>query len=208
LTFNITNDEGKFLVRLAREAVTVNVSRGESVKPPLDTPSKLKVKRGVFVTLNKVSGAEKTLRGCIGYPEPIAPLVEAVIESAINAAVHDPRFPPVSTEELDKIVIEVSVLTPQEHIHVKSPTDYPAQIKVGEDGLVVEKGWRKGLLLPQVPVECKWNAEEFLCNCCMKAMLSPDSWLLQDTKIYKFQAIVYGEERPKGTIKRARFKSC
>jgi len=208
LTFNLTDDEGEFLVRLAREAVTVYVSRGETVKPPRDTPSKFKVKRGAFVTLNKVSGAKKALRGCIGYPEPMVPLVEAVIDSAINAAVHDPRFPPVSAEELDKIAIEVSVLTPQERIQVKSPKEYPAQIKVGEDGLVVERGGYKGLLLPQVPVEYKWDAEEFLCNCCLKAMLSPDSWLLQDIKIYKFQAIVYEEESPKGAIKRVSLKSC
>jgi uncharacterized protein (TIGR00296 family) len=206
LTFNITDSEGKFLINLAREAVTVYVTRGETVKPPPDTPNKLKAKSGVFVTLNKVNGT-KTLRGCIGYPEPVAPLVEAVIDSAINAAVNDPRFQPVSKEEVDKIVIEVSILTPPERIQVKNPKDYLRQIKVGEDGLIVESGWNKGLLLPQVPVEYKWNTEEFLCNCCMKAMLTPDSWLMQNTKIYKFQAIVYGETTPKGAIKRIRLKN-
>jgi len=77
-----------------------------------------------------------------------------------------------------------------------------AKIKVGEDGLIVEKGMFKGLLLPQVPVEWGWCEEEFLCQCCVKAGLPPDSWLTKGAKIYKFSAIIFGEKTPKGEVER------
>ena len=123
-----------------------------------------------------------------------------MIHAALSAAAEDPRFPPVKLEELNSIVFEVSVLTPPELVEVEKPTDYPSKIKVGQDGLIMERGYRKGLLLPQVPVELKWNEEEFLCQTAMKAGLPPDSWLLKDSKIYKFQAIIFEEASPKGKI--------
>jgi len=124
-----------------------------------------------------------------------------VIDAALSAATRDPRFPPVAPEELEQITFEVSVLTPPEHVKVEKPTDYPSKIKVGQDGLIIEKSYCKGLLLPQVPIELDWNEEEFLCQCSMKAGMSPDSWLLKDTKIYRFQAIIFEEALPKGQIK-------
>jgi uncharacterized protein (TIGR00296 family) len=84
---------------------------------------------------------------------------------------------------------------------VDKPTEYPTKIKVGRDGLIMERGHYKGLLLPQVPVEWNWKEEEFLCQTAMKAGLSPDAWLLKDTKIYRFQAIIFEEASPKGQIK-------
>ena len=94
------------------------------------------------------------------------------------------------------------MLTPPETIEVENPKEYVAKIKVGEDGLIVEKGICKGLLLPQVPVEWEWFEEEFLCQCCVKAGLPPDSWLTKGTRIYKFQAIIFEEETPQGEVKR------
>jgi uncharacterized protein (TIGR00296 family) len=94
------------------------------------------------------------------------------------------------------------VLTPPELVEVKKPTDYTLKIKVGQDGLIVERGYWKGLLLPQVPIEWNWNEEEFLCQCCIKAGLPPDNWLLKETKIYRFQAIIFEELEPKGKIVR------
>lgn len=158
-------------------------------------------KCGVFVTLNHAEAGAKELRGCIGYPEPILPLVEATLDSAVNSATHDPRFPSVTLKELDKIVVEVSVLTPPQLIEVKDPKDYPRKIAIGKDGLIVERGWYKGLLLPQVPIEWHWDEEEFLSNCCMKAGLPPDCWVVEGTKIYSFQAIIFEEESPKGKVK-------
>jgi hypothetical protein len=156
----------------------------------------------VFVTINSVKRGEKELRGCIGYPYPTDPLAKAVIESAINAATEDPRFYPLTLKDLDTVVLEVSVLTPPQKIEAKTPKEYPVKIRVGEDGLMVEKGMFKGLLLPQVPIEWNWDTEEFLCQCCVKAGLSPDSWLLSGTKLSKFQAIIFEEKTPKGEVKR------
>ncbi len=168
---------------------------------PQDTSKKLLEQCGVFVTINTAKHGEKQLRGCIGYPYPTLPLVEAVIESAIDAATQDPRFYPLSLKELGNVVFEVSVLTPPELITVQKPDEYVNRVKIGEDGLIVEKGVFKGLLLPQVPVEWAWGEEEFLCQCCVKAGLPPDSWLTKGTKIYKFQAIIFEEDAPDGEIK-------
>jgi uncharacterized protein (TIGR00296 family) len=200
MPFQLSLDEGKFLVELARNAVKEYLTTGKHLKAPQNTP-KLFEQCGVFVTINKVKQGEKQLRGCIGYPYPTLPLVEAVIESAVDAATQDPRFYPLSLNELSDVVFEVSVLTPPEAITVKKPDEYVTKIKVGEDGLIVEKGVFKGLLLPQVPVEWEWDEEEFLCQCCIKAGLPPDSWLTKGTKIYKFQAIIFEEEKPQGKIK-------
>ncbi len=202
LTFELSLDEGEFLVRLARNAVKEYLETRRIVKAPASTPEKLFEYCGVFVTINRLENEEKMLRGCIGYPYPTSPLIDAVIDSAVNAATRDPRFYPLSSNELDNVVFEVSVLTPPEIVEVVNPKDYLAKIKVGEDGLIVEKGGYKGLLLPQVPVEWKWCEEEFLCQCCLKAGVPPDSWLAKGTKIYKFQAIVFEEEYPQGEVKR------
>jgi len=201
MTFQLTLEEGKFLVNLARQTVTEYLKNGKILQVPESVSPKLMEKSGVFVTLNSLHKGTKTLRGCIGLPYPTTPLVQAVIEAALSAATRDPRFPPVAPEELDQIIFEVSVLTPPERVEVEKPTDYPSKIKVGRDGLIIEKSYCKGLLLPQVPVELDWNEEEFLCQCSMKAGMSPDSWLLKDTKIYRFQAIIFEETLPKGQIK-------
>ncbi len=202
MSFELTPEEGKFLIQLARNTVKQYLETGKALKPPKETPKKLFVYCGVFVTINNLRGGEKELRGCIGYPYPTSPLVEAVINSAINAATEDPRFEPLSPDELQKVVFEVSVLTPPELVEVANPKEYISKIRVGEDGLIVERGPYKGLLLPQVPVEWGWCEEEFLCQCCMKAGVPPDSWLTRDAKIYKFKAIVFDEVTPNGETKR------
>ena len=201
MSFQFTLKDGEFLVRLARQAVEKYLKNGKAISPPKDTSPKFMESCGVFVTINSVRGNEKELRGCIGFPYPTLPLVRAVIDSAINSATQDPRFPPVSYDELNSIVFEVSVLTPHQLIKVEKPSEYPSKIEVGKDGLIVERGYHKGLLLPQVPVEWNWNEEEFLCQCCMKAGLSPDCWVLEETKIYKFQAIIFEETTPAGKIR-------
>lgn len=202
LQFQLSLEEGKLLVKLARKAVEDYLKTGKQISTPNDIPKKFLQPCGVFVTINSIGKGEKELRGCIGYPYPTTPLAQAVIESAISSATQDPRFYPLSLSELDHVVFEVSVLTPPKLIEVAKTSEYPSRIKVGEDGLIVERGMFKGLLLPQVPVEWEWNEEEFLCQCCIKAGLPPDNWLLKDTKIYKFQAIVFEEEKPNGEVKR------
>ena len=202
MSFELTIEEGKFLIKTARNTVKHFLETGETPAPLKETPKKFFQHCGVFVTINSFSNGEKELRGCIGYPYPIRPLVEAVIDSAINAATEDPRFEPLSLDELVKVVFEVSVLTPPKPVDVKDPREYLAKIKVGEDGLIIESGPRKGLLLPQVPAEWGWCEEEFLCQCCIKAGLPPDSWLTKDAKIYTFRAIIFEEKTPNGEVKR------
>ena len=201
MSFELSVDEGKFLIELARNAVKEHLKTRKHILIPKNTPKKMLEECGVFVTINKLFHGEKQLRGCIGYPYPTAPLVEAVIDSAINAATQDPRFPPLSPKELDEIVFEISVLTPPELIETNNPKEYVKKFKVGEHGLIVEKGPFKGLLLPQVPLEWNWCEEEFICQCCMKAGLPPDTWLTEGTKIYKFKAVIFEEEAPNGTVK-------
>ncbi len=203
MSYELNQHEGEFLVHLAHSTVEQYLRSGKAPNPPKDTPKKLFEHCGVFVTINRLKkGEEKQLRGCIGYPYPTNPLVEAVIDSAVNAATEDPRFEPLSIEELDKVVFEVSVLTPPEPVTVTNPQEYLKKIKVGQDGLIVERGPYKGLLLPQVPIEWGWCEEEFLCQCCMKAGLSPDTWLTKGTKIYKFRAIIFEEKAPQGAVER------
>jgi uncharacterized protein (TIGR00296 family) len=198
----LTQNEGSFLVKLARRTVTEYLKTGEILQVPEEVSSNLMEKSGVFVTLKSLNKGTTRLRGCIGIPYPITPLIRAVIEAALSAAIQDPRFPPVKLKELENIVFEVSVLTPPELVIVKKTLDYPSNIKIGQDGLIIENRYNKGLLLPQVPVELNWQPEEFLCQTAMKAGLQPDVWLLKDTKIYKFQAIIFEEIMPKGEIVR------
>lgn len=202
MSFDLSLEEGRLLVELARKAVEEYLKNRKRIRPPENIPEKLMQPRGVFVTINSVEGEEKELRGCIGLPYPTTPLAEAVIESAISSATQDPRFYPLSLEELDSVVFEVSVLTPPQLVEVENPSEYPSKIKVGVDGLIIERGFYRGLLLPQVPVEWGWGEEEFLCQCCLKAGLPPDCWLMKGTKVYKFQAIIFEEETPKGEVRR------
>lgn len=190
-------EKGEFLVKLSRAAVEEYLRSGVKIEPPPNTPEELYQKRGVFVTLKTYP--YKELRGCIGYPEPIMPLVLATIDAAISAATRDPRFYPVGIEELSKLLFEVTVLTPPELIDVL-PEELPNVIKVGRDGLIVRCGYASGLLLPQVPVEWGWNEEEFLAQTCVKAGLPPNCWLDPRCKFYKFQGQIFTEVEPYGEV--------
>jgi uncharacterized protein (TIGR00296 family) len=200
--FQLSLEEGNFLVELARKAVEEHLKNRKSIMVPENASEKLLQRCGVFVTINSMESGEKQLRGCIGYPYPATPLAQAVIESAISSATQDPRFHRISAGELDDVVFEVSVLTPPQIIKVEKPSEYPTKIKVGKDGLIIERGMFKGLLLPQVPVELKWDEKEFLCQCCIKAGLPPDCWLMASTRIFKFQAIIFEERKPRGETER------
>ena len=188
--------EGAELVRLARTAVEKYLQESTIIKAERETQEKA----GVFVTLNYVTTTKKEyLRGCIGFPLPERPLYQGVVEAAIAAATEDPRFPPLDIQELDNILFEISVLTPPERITV-SPADYGKEIEIGRDGLILQWRFGSGLLLPQVPVELKWDVEEYLANICYKAGAPPDVWLDPSSKLYKFQATVFKEVEPKGEV--------
>ena len=192
-----SEDEGERAVHSAREVIEKYV-RG-STDYVLDLPKTFEEKSGVFVTIDTYP--DRDLRGCIGYPEPFFPLNEALVKAS-QEATRDPRFPPLKVHELDDVVVEVSLLTPPEEMIVKRPRDYVKDIVIGRDGLIARKGPFRGLLLPQVPVDWEWEAEEFLSHTCMKAGLRTDDWQNRETRIYKFSAEIFGEKTPRGEITR------
>ena len=189
-------DEGKIAVTFARAVVEQHVKRNSI--PSDDLTGIFKEKQGVFVTIHTYPNHD--LRGCIGIPTPIMSLNDAIVEAG-KSATRDPRFPPLDEKELDNIIIEVTILTKPELIKVNNPQEYLSKIEIGRDGLIVEQGFFKGLLLPQVPIEQGWNKEEFLSNTCMKAGLMPDAWLDENTKILKFSGQIFTEINPRGEIK-------
>ncbi len=189
--------EGECAVRIAREALDAYVLR--RVRRPVEIPKAFEEKSGAFVTLNDHPGG--LLRGCIGYPQPFFPLVKS-IEKGAEGAAEDPRFPRLSPEELDRVTVEVSILTPPQLIEVKKPKDLTKHVAPGADGLSVAQGPYRGLLLPQVAAEYGWDAAEFLSEACMKAGLLADAWLDPATRVYKFQAEVFAETKPRGPVVR------
>lgn len=180
-------EDGKELLKLARESIK-SFFDGRDVHVKEDIEKRFSEKHGVFVTIT----IDNTLRGCIGYPEQIYPLYEAVMNSARSAAFSDPRFRPLSKVEFKDIHLEVSVLTVPELIN-KKKEDYVNNIKVGEDGLIIRSKYSSGLLLPQVAVEYNWDAKQFLEYTCEKAGLDKDSWKEKDILVYKFQAQIFKE---------------
>ena len=194
----LSDSDGVLLVKTARQAVTKFLSNGNQIRLEAELEKKFSFDSGVFVTLNKPDG----LRGCIGFPMPEKKLSRAIVEGAIAAATEDPRFPPVTTKELDDIMFEVTVLTPPVEIDVSDPMEYLTKIKVGRDGLIVRHSFYSGLLLPQVPGEYGWSVEEFLQHTCHKAGLEKDFWKSGKAKIEKFEGIVFKEETPNGEVVR------
>ena len=189
--------DGEYLVKLARESVEKHFV-GE--KPSLENaPAKLKRKGAAFVTIESLIGSSRVLRGCIGFIEPIAPLVNVVVEVAIAAAFQDPRFPPLRISELPTVVFEVSVLSRMKKLP-KNPEERLKSIVIGKMGLMVKRGLFSGLLLPQVAVEYNWGPEEFLDNTCLKAGLEEKCWEDENTDVYYFTARVFQEETPGGRV--------
>ena len=191
----LTLKEGEKLVKLARTELDDYFKNQEVKKWDV---SGFKKKLGVFVSLHTYP--ENNLRGCIGFPIAQMPLWESVREAAKAAAFEDPRFLPITKEELSNIIIEISVLTKPEMIKEKKPEDIVNEIKIGKDGLIIEYSGYSGLLLPQVPVEQKWDADKFLQNLCLKAGISPKTWKNESCKIYKFQAQIFSEKSPRGEV--------
>jgi len=174
------------LLGIARRALGGYLGTGK-IPPEEGAQGKLAAPGAAFVTLTK----NGRLRGCIGYTEAVAPLYKVVQECAVAAATEDPRFPPVSLNELSSLRVEISVLTPLVPI-------LPEEVEVGRHGLMVEQGRMRGLLLPQVAVESGWDRETFLDQTCVKAGLSPSAWRHGAT-LRAFTAEVFGEEENAAT---------
>ena len=188
-------EDGKKAVIFARNVIEEFVKNNNIPNSNLKGP--FVKNQGAFVTIHTYPNHD--LRGCIGIPLPVMSLNEAIIEGA-KSATRDPRFPPLEENELNNIIIEVTILTKPETINVNQPQDYLKEIEIGRVGLIVEQGFFKGLLLPQVPVEQGWDIEEFLSHTCMKAGLMPDAWYDKNTKISKFIGQVFTEIKPRGEI--------
>ena len=180
--------ESEEIVREARKIIESHF-KGEDYKPEVSGES------GIFVTLTK----KGELRGCIGLPMPVE-LSKGLRDAALSA-INDPRFPPLTVDELDEVKIEVSLLSPPEE--VERPLE---EIKVGKHGIIIRYGHNSGLLLPQVPVENKWSLKEFLDYGCLKAGLTPGFWKEPGVEVLKFECIIYCEKSPGGDIIRKELK--
>ncbi|MGM5482039.1 MAG: AmmeMemoRadiSam system protein A [Nanobdellota archaeon] len=182
----ILQADGQNLLKLARESINTYFSGSN---PDINNTKHLTEKRGLFVTLHE----NKSLRGCIGFPEATLPLYQAVIEAARSAAFKDPRFSALSTDELEKVHIEISVLTPPKLIKGAELQDYEEKIEIGTHGLIIKHPMGTGLLLPQVPVEQNWNKKEFLENICLKGGLPSEVLNNEKTELYSFKAQIFSE---------------
>jgi AmmeMemoRadiSam system protein A len=176
----LTEEDKRRLHRIARRTIE-DVARGKPVPEFSEDSRALKGKKGAFVTLKR----RGQLRGCIGCIKDIKPLYKLVGEMAAAAAFHDPRFNPVTEAELSDLEIEISVLTPVKRIKAVE------EIEVGKHGILIERGFHSGLLLPQVATEYEWDRKTFLERTCLKSGLPKDAWKDEDTRIYTFSAEVF-----------------
>lgn len=177
-------DSRKVLLGIARESIRAHLE-GRDYQPDLPDDPALIWNSGAFVTLR----CEGALRGCIGSLEGTRPLYLTVAEMACSAAFHDPRFAPLSAAEFEGTGLEISVLTPLRTL------EDPRLVEVGRHGLIVSRGSRRGVLLPQVPVQFGWDRETFLEQTCRKAGLPPDAWR-QGALLQAFEAEVFSELDP------------
>jgi AmmeMemoRadiSam system protein A len=179
--FQLSSDDGLALLGIARraifDAVTENCLADFSPFPP-----KFSIPRGIFVTLYR----NGKLRGCVGQVENPGPLAEGVVRAAINAALHDSRFPPVAIEEVATLDIEVSVLSPLERIA-------PGAIVAGHHGVLVVRPPDRGILLPRVALEWGWSGQRLVEETCAKAGLGRDAWKGRETQVFAFTAEVFSE---------------
>jgi AmmeMemoRadiSam system protein A len=179
---NVHIDQQRFLLKLARDAIAFHLKTGKTLETTCpDGP--LGENRGAFVTLKKAG----QLQGCIGYPMPEAPLCRTIIEVSLMAAFQDHRFPVLKAGELKDIRIEISVLSLPRKI------SDPSQVEVGRHGIIISRGFNRGLLLPQVPLEWGWDRETYLRHGCLKAGLDEGAWAEPNTQIEVFTAQVFSD---------------
>ncbi len=170
------------LLAITRKSLESTIRKGVGYEPEDANPA-LRVKRGMFVTLNK----NEQLRGCMGHFEPDTPIFKLAASQVIVSATRDPRFPPVRPEELDSIHIEISVLSQP------APASSYKDIEIGKHGVILECGWNASTFLPQVAPEQGWNRDEMLSHLAMKAGLPPDGWKRDNCKFLLYTAQVFGE---------------
>ena len=192
----MNQSEGEAAVHLARAAALAE-SKGEEFFLPEGLPESFAPESGAFVTVLEYPGAE--LRACIGYPEPVFPLGRAIAMAAVGA-VHDPRFPTLTPAEAEACLFEVTILTPPQPLPYSDPEDLKSRIVIGRDGLIIECHGRRGLFLPQVPVEQGWDTEQYLNHLCLKAGLRAPVWKSGDASFKVFRGEIFEETEPKGPV--------
>lgn len=178
----LTQEERKYLLNIAKQSIELAVNEKDP-QIPNECPEVFRMPSGAFVTIHKFG----ELRGCIGYIEATRPLIDTIVEAASHAAMNDPRFMPVSIDELEDLELEISILSP-----LKEITDVN-EIEVGTHGIMMEQGSNRGLLLPQVPAEYNWDRDTFLSQTARKAGLPYDAWKKGNTKISIFTAEIFNE---------------
>ena len=187
----LSEDEGNYLLVMARNTIKNRLNNME--EPQIDwknLPEKFQEQLGTFVTLT----IDGNLRGCIGHIIPRETVIEGIRENSINAAFRDPRFPPLSREEFDKIEIEISILTAPEELSYTDADDLLNKLRPGVDGLIIKKGHYEATFLPQVWDQLP-DKEEFLSHLCMKAGLSYDSWRKEKLQVSTYQVQAFEEEK-------------
>jgi len=187
----LSEDEGKYLLGLARETIKNRLSNiEESQIDRKEIPEKFQERLGTFVTVT----IEDNLRGCIGHIIPRESLIEGIKENAINAAFKDPRFLPLTKKEFDKIKIEISILTSPQELSYTDAEDLLKKLRSGIDGVILKKGFYEATFLPQV-----WDQlpekEEFLSQLCLKAGLSGNSWKTEKLQVSTYQVQAFEEEK-------------
>jgi AmmeMemoRadiSam system protein A len=186
----LTEEEGKYLVKMARETIQGALSKQKDQSEPNSASfPKLREKRGAFVTLT----LHGTLRGCIGHTVPQEPLVESVRVNAMNAAFRDPRFRPLSQKEFEKVKVEVSILTEPKPLTYADANDLLMKLRPGTDGLIIRKGYHQATFLPQVWEQLP-KTKDFLTHLCLKAGLGGDAWVHDKLDVYTYQVQAFEEE--------------
>ena len=190
--------EGEQLVKAARTSIEFSIMnpyfKKEDVKKTLEEFDR---PHGIFVTLEHYPTRE--LRGCIGFPRPVAQLGESLVDAALAAAFEDPRFVSVSKHELDELLIEISILSDLVPV-TGSESKRMKEVQVGRDGLMIQYGLYSGLLLPIVAVEQKWSKKKFLEETCLKAGLHQNYWSQPNVKLFKFETQIFREQTPRGKV--------
>lgn len=190
----ISDADGIAIVSAARRAVTAHLG----ITVP-DTSALIPNNNsGVFVSIHKAG----KLRGCIGFIVTDQKLSYSITEAAVAAATQDSRFVPMNPDELSDVIFEVTVLSVPEKLSAKR-AEYPSEIIVGRDGLIIQDASHSGLLLPQVPVEFGWNSTEFLDQTCQKAGLDDKCWMDERVVVKRFSGTIFKEVAPNGQIVRS-----
>ncbi len=183
----LTPEQQQTLLRLARRSIE-QVLRGETPRLPADLDARLLQPGAVFVTLTQ----HGELRGCIGSLVAHRPLAEDVMENALAAAFEDPRFPPLSADELPETRIEISLLTPYQPLGHRNADELVRKLRPGVDGVLLELGWQRATFLPQV-----WEhfpkTEDFLAHLCLKVGLPSNAWRWPEAKVYVYQVEKFAE---------------